>query len=216
MSLMFDDAIGYVTGSDDLFSTAVIGGVLLALSVFVLPALVLQGYLLRVIRETSEGADAIPSFTDWGSLAADGLKLLAVNLVYGVVVGVPLLVAVPVLIPDPTAPTDAALYSLLGLTLAAGVLLNFVLPAAYANLALTGSVVGAFHLKTVFGIALTAEYLVPWLLSQFVLVVGTLVGGALALVAVGVPLLFLVLVLVYYLWGRGVAAATSGRPGPTA
>jgi hypothetical protein len=213
---MLDDAIGYVTGSDDLFSTAVIGGVLLALSVFVLPALVLQGYFLRVIREASEGAEAIPSFTDWGGLAVDGLKLLAVNLVYGVVVGVPLLAAVPVLIPDPTAPTDAALYSLFGLTLGAGFLLNFLLPAAYANLALTGSVVGAFHLKTVLAIAFTAEYLVPWLLSLFVLVVGTLVGGTLVLVAVGLPILFLVFVLVNYLWGRGVGAATSGRRGATA
>jgi hypothetical protein len=213
---MLDDAIGYVTGSDDLFSTAVIGGVLLALSVFVLPALVLQGYLLRVIREASKGAEVIPSFTDWGGLAVDGLKLLAVNLVYGVAVGVPLLAAVPVLIPDPAAPTDAALYSLLGLTLAAGFLLNFLLPAAYANLALTGSVAGAFHLKTVFGIAFTVEYLVPWLLSLFVLAVGTLVGGALALIAVGLPLLFLALVLANYLWGRGAGAATSRRRDATA
>jgi hypothetical protein len=208
---MLDDALGYVTDSDDLLATAVIGGLLVPLSVLVLPGLVLQGYLLRVLRESAAGGTTVPSFTKWGSLFVDGLKLVVVTVSYVVAAGLPLVVGVPLLIPDPSAlpPWGAtAVLSLVGLGV---LLLNFVLPAAYGYVAVTGSVLSAFNLKTVLGVAFTFDYAVPWLLSVFVGGVGLVVGVGLSPLLVGLPLLFVAAVLVVYLWGRGVGEAMSRK-----
>ncbi|MFB6155200.1 MAG: DUF4013 domain-containing protein [Haloferacaceae archaeon] len=208
---MLDDALAYVNGSDDLLSTVVIGGLLVPLSALVLPGLVLQGYLVRVVRESAVGDDVAPSFTEWGTLFVDGLKVLGVTLGYVLAVGVPVAVGVPLLIPDPAAiPTWGAttVFYLLGLL---ALLVHFLLPAACGLFALTGSVASAFNVPSVLSVAFTFEYAVPWLLSVFVGGLGLVVGVSLSPLLVGLPLLFVSLVLTAYLWGRGVGEATARR-----
>jgi hypothetical protein len=49
----------------------------------IVPLLFVAGYVLRVMRQALAGQEpALPAWDDWGGLARDGLKVLAVNLVY--------------------------------------------------------------------------------------------------------------------------------------
>lgn len=201
---MIDDAVSYVTDSDDWLATLVIGGVLFLLSVLVIPAFVLQGYLVRVLRETASGSEELPSFTRWGELLLDGVKLTLLSLVYGVVVAVPLVAFVGLV---SLAPENrvTGLFALLFIPVF-GVLalaLNYVLPVAYTNFASTGSLRAAFDFGVVRRVAFSSEYAIPWLLALVVGAVVGLLGALLSVVLVGIPLLFASNVLVNYLWARG-------------
>lgn len=237
---MLGDALRYPLASEDRVSTLVIGGVLLAVPLLaaLLPVLlgplglvavvvtlpvsvVVQGYLVRVLRSAATGEPAAPSFTDWGTLFVDGLKLLAVSLVYSLVVLVPTIALVVVGVgtftvsggtegatpPTPNAALSAGvLLAFLAVTLLS-VALSYVLPAALTNFALRDSLGAAFDLGTIRQVAFTSDYLVGVLL-------GYVVGGVLATLAlgfsvvlVGIPALFYAQVVTYYCFGRGFADA---------
>ena len=90
---MLEDALRYPLNSEDRVATLIIGGLLLVFSFLLIPAFILQGYLLRVLGSAAAGDEAAPSFTDWGGLLVDGLKLLVVSLVYGLVIAIPFIIA---------------------------------------------------------------------------------------------------------------------------
>jgi hypothetical protein len=233
---MLSDALSFPRGGDDWLPTLLLGGVLTVLGFLILPALVVQGYLVRVANHAAGGERTPPSFTRWGELLVDGVKLFVVTLVYGLLVVVPfvlLTVAVAVFVvpagPEtaiaegaPASATGAtpgggggaalALFALALVVLGvAGVLVAYLLPAAVANFAIEGRLRAAFALRTVVAGALTTDYAVAWVLAVVVAVVGSLVGSALTAVVVGVFVLFYVQVVVVYLVGRGFAAGLSTK-----
>lgn len=230
---MLSDALSFPQRGDDWLPTLILGGVLTLLGVLILPAIILQGYLVRVLDHAARDERAPPSFTEWGGLFVDGLKVLVVNFVYGLVALVPVSVvfaSLVVIVPsgptvdetgmvpvDPgTAPPrlTTGVLVFLGLLVFAVVLLlvvGYVLPAALANLAIEGRFAAAFHLRTILAGAFTSDYAVAWLLAVVVGLVGGLVGSALTAVVVGVFVLFYVQVSVYYLVGRGFAAGLSKK-----
>lgn len=213
---MLGDALSYPLNSDDRIATILVGGVLSALGFLVVPAFIVQGYLVRVLRDAAKGETAAPSFTDWGSLIVDGVKLFVVNLVYSLVVVVPTLAVLALFVPTsvrtdpggvPAQPPDAGfgLVALVGVlvVLLFGLLVAYFLPAAMANFAVEDSLGAAFDLSTIWTAATTGEYFVGWVLALVVGVVGGLVGAALSTIVVGIFVLFYVQVVTYYLWGRG-------------
>jgi hypothetical protein len=204
---MLGDAIGSLRASDDWAATTLIGAVLVVLSVFVLPVFVVQGYLLRVLREAAEGADAAPSFTRWGELFVDGLKAFAVELAYGLVAAVPYVLTLAGV--GVTGSSNLALSVGFLLALVLSLAVSYLLPAAVANFAVEGRLAAAFDLRTVLGVALTWEYLAAVLLAVVVSVVGGVLGGLLAVVLVGFAVLFYVQVVTFHLYGQGYAAALS-------
>ncbi|WP_152041021.1 DUF4013 domain-containing protein [Salinigranum salinum] len=234
---MLSDALSFPRRGDDWLSTLLVGGILTLLGPFVLPAIVLQGYLVRVLDYAARREREPPSFTQWGSLFVDGLKLVVVNLVYGLIGAVPLVVvlglfllpvyteAVPVesgSVPatPATAPpvgggeTGAGLVIFLVLLLVAvllAVVVAYVLPAALANFAIEDRLGAAFDVRTVFAGAFTRDYFIAWVAAVVVGVVGGLVGSALTAVVVGVFVLFYAQVAVYYLVGRGFAAGLAKK-----
>lgn len=220
---MLADAFAFLKNSDDRIPTVLVGGILTVLGVLVLPAFVVQGYLVRVLRGAARGEREAPSFTDWGRLFVDGLKLFVVNLVYGVVVLVPTVVLLAVVGVgtgatgpgmSPTGLPRVALgfagVLLVALVVGLSVGLAYVVPAAMANFAMEGSVRAAFDLRAVVRGALTADYAVSWLLALLVAVVGGSLGSALTVVVVGAFVLFYVQVTAYYLVGRGFARGRGG------
>ncbi len=223
---MLDDALRFPRSGDDWLPTLIIGGVLSLLGVLILPGLVVQGYLVRVLRAGARDESAAPSFTEWGELFVDGLKLLVVNLGYAVATVIPVTIVTAVLAAGTTdAPDPNALLSLVNLgvgllLLVLSLLVTYVLPAAMANFAIQGRLRAAFDVSTVARGAFTWEYAVGWLLGVVVAVVGGLVGVVLSALVVGVFVLFYVQVVVYFLWGRGFAAGLGREPpmrrGPTA
>jgi hypothetical protein len=91
---MFEDALRYPYDEGDGLRSLVIGGLLTLLSVLVLPAILVSGYTLRVLREVDAGDEHLPAFDDWGAMLVDGLKAIAVALVYVLIPAVLLTVAV--------------------------------------------------------------------------------------------------------------------------
>ncbi|MFB6080774.1 MAG: DUF4013 domain-containing protein [Haloferacaceae archaeon] len=214
---MLEDALSFPTTADDWVQTLLVGGVLSLLGILILPAIVVNGYLLRVIR-TAAAERTAPSFTDWGDLLIDGLRLLVLEVVVGVVLLVPLSVVLGIagFFGGVTGSRAVAgVVVLLGL-LVIGVLVllvGYLLPAAVANFAIEDSLAAAVDLRTVADGAFTGDYATAWLLALLVGVVGSLVGTALSVVVVGIFLLFYVQVVASYLIGRGFAAGR-GVEGP--
>lgn len=222
---MLGVALSYPRNSSDWIPTVLIGGILGVLTFLVLPAFILQGYGVRVMKSAATGEGAAPSFTDWGSLLVDGLKLLVINVAYGLVVLIPtgvLLVALvsisSVSTNPPSEPGSAVgVVGLLGLLLVGllGVLVGYFGPAGYANFAREGSLGAAFDVSTIFAAATTGAYLKAWLMAVVLGVVLSLLGTALSVVVVGIFVLFYAQVVTFYLFGRGFAEGLGGRP-PTA
>lgn len=75
----------YPTRREDWVKTLLIGGVLTLFSVLVVPAIVVSGYVLAVIRGRTVGEQAPPGFGDWGTLFVDGLKTWVVGVVYAII-----------------------------------------------------------------------------------------------------------------------------------
>ncbi|KAB1188200.1 MULTISPECIES: DUF4013 domain-containing protein [Haloferax] len=222
---MLSDALQFLTRSDDWVATTIIGGVLSLLSVLILPAIILQGYFVRAMRAAARGEDAAPSFTDWGGLIVDGLKLFVVTLVWSLIAIVPSVIfavvfafgtftvaevtsqpgSVPA--PEPSLNIGLLLLTAVGglLVFALSLLVGYLVPAAGANFAIEGTLSAGFDVRTIVSGAFTGEYAIAWLLAIVVAVVLGTVGGLLSIILVGVFVLFYVQVTTYYLWARGYA-----------
>jgi hypothetical protein len=215
---MLGDALSYPRNSSDWIPTILIGGVLSILGVLVVPAFIVQGYMLRVLRSAAKREDSAPSFTDWGGLIVDGIKLFVVNVAYALVVVVPMILLSVVLgfgsaLSSAGGEPSAAAGLLTGalgvlfvlVVTALGLAVGYFVPAAYANFAVEENLGAAFDVSTIFAAATTSEYFVAWVLAVLIGIVGGLLGSALSIVVVGIFVLFYVQVVTYYLWGRGFA-----------
>lgn len=210
---MLGEALAFPLNGDDRLKTHVIGAACLAFGFLILPAILLQGYLVRVLRAAAEGSDTPPSFDEWGDMLVDGLKLIAVGIGYFLVPFVLYFVAVffvvggGLLTGARGGAVGAGLGVVGGLLLLATFLLflvaGFFLPAGMTNFARTDDVGAAFDVGTVTSGALTSEYLVAWVIAIVVGFLLNFVGSMLAVILVGFLVLFYGQVVTYYLFGRG-------------
>ncbi|QZX99433.1 DUF4013 domain-containing protein [Halobaculum rubrum] len=217
---MLEDALGYPLRTDDRVATLIVGGALIVASVFVLPAFVLQGYLVRVLRSAATGERAAPSFIDWGELFVDGLKLVVVQAAYSLVISVPTVGAVVLFVVGGATGSEAGVaafgtVSLLLLLVATllSILVAYVLPAAMTNFALAGELSAAFDVEAVREAALSGRYLVGVLFGVVLGGVISAVVSPVALILIGIPALFYGQVVAYYCFGRGFAEATDATAG---
>ena len=216
---MLSEAFAFPRRDDGWLETVLIGGVLSFLGFLIIPAIFVNGYLLRVTRAAVEGESEPPRFDDWGDLLVDGILVWVVELVYLGIPGVLLAVLVAsfvVITSVSTSAVGAAPRTSAGIAAVVGFLLlavlatvlvvaAYLLPAALANFARTDDVVAAFHLRTVARAAFTVDYFVAVLLAIGVTVVLGFVGGLLSVILVGVFVLFYLQVVVYHLFGQGFA-----------
>ena len=213
---MIGDALDFVRDSDDWLPTTFIGGLLSVFSVLIVPGLIVQGYLIRVMRDAVDGESEAPSFTRWGELLVDGLKVLVIGLAYSLVVIVPTVLFSFVIGAGAGIGGDSGgvrlftglasiLFFLVVVVLS--LLIAYVIPAAMANFAVEGRLGAAFDFGTIRSVIFTGDYAVAWLVGMVVNVAGGIVGGALTLLVVGVFVVFLSQVLTFYIWGRGFAEA---------
>ncbi|ELZ77352.1 hypothetical protein C455_13485 [Haloferax larsenii JCM 13917] len=220
---MLSDALRFLKRSDDWVATTIIGGVLAVLSVLVIPLFILQGYFVRAMQAAARGDEAAPSFTDWGGLFVDGLKLFVVTFVWSLVSFLPIVAFSAVLgvgsvfVTEATSAPGAApssagglglgILGLVGGLLVFGIVLivGLLIPAAGVNFAINGSLRSGFDVQTILKGALTREYAIAWLLVIAVSVVLGTLGSLLSIILVGFLVLFYVQVTTYYLWARGFA-----------
>ncbi|WP_435174986.1 DUF4013 domain-containing protein [Halorussus sp. AFM4] len=242
---MFETALRYLVDSDDATESLLIGGLLTMLSWLLIPAVLVSGYLQRILARTYAG-DPAPSFDDWGDLLGEGLKAIAVAIAY-FALPIVLLTAVlasllvfsvettvvdsstvtdPSTVVEPVANAGPDLLSVAlvlgGLSLAALTSLAawYVLPAALARLAVEGRLGAAFQFREIAAAATSGSYATGWLAALVVhLVAGGLVGGLASIPLVGWALVPFVIfysnAVAFSLYGQGYRDATSTSRGGT-
>jgi hypothetical protein len=198
---MIQQSLQYLRNDEDSWVTTVlIGGILSLLSPLVIPAILVLGYLVRVVRETMHGNEDAPVFDDWGDLFSDGIRAFIVVFVYGFV---PALVAALVLgggvlsflvvggsasgVAGSLGPRSGLaaglglLVVLVGgvVAFAVSLLAAYVVPAALASLAEREDLSGAFSLRELRPVLTTGTYATAWVSGLGIIFVFGLVAGAL-------------------------------------
>lgn len=76
-------AVRYVTEDKTWLSKLLIGVLMSVLSFLIVPALILQGYVVKIIRRVMSGQwDGLPEWDDWGKLLRDGFFVTVAEIVY--------------------------------------------------------------------------------------------------------------------------------------
>lgn len=228
---MLREALTYPVRGDDAERTLVVGvslslvvglfGRLGVLAIFALvPAVLLAGYALAVVRSTAEAGDsahsttdAPPRFGDFRALAADGARALVVAAGYLLVPTAALAVTVGGAAtggrPEGLG-TTIFVFGAGTVVLVASLAFAYLLPAALAGVAQRGELAGAVERDRLGRLAGDAGYFVSWVTAVVVGASAVVVLGSLA--ALGRPgevaalaLAFYALVVVARLVGRGVS-----------
>lgn len=237
---MLSEALAYPRSGDDPVKTILLGGILsfALLAIFILPILVVVGYLVRILDATANGRDEAPEFENWGELLVDGVKALVVAFVYYLPPTALFIAAiVPLAVggelagatPDSTILTGAGVLTilLLLLSIVMWVVMAYVLFAALANFAYHDDLGAAFDIGTIADAAFTTDYFVAAVLAFIVNGVLNLIILLLTLVTFGLfYLLYIVIgpfinfyvnMVTFRLMGKGFATAlglpTNGADG---
>lgn len=196
---MFDDALSYPSNADDWLKPLLIGGSLMLFSFLIIPAFLVQGYSIRVLRSAAKDEDTPPSFTEWGDLLVDGLKMTIISLCYFI----PCLIVVILLF---VVFSDGGWALLFGVFLLLAVV-AYIYHVALTNFALAESIDAAFELRRIGNAAFTTRYFIA--VSLAVVVGAVLYFVALLLfftyvgVLIGMLVQFYAQVMVFYLLARG-------------
>ncbi|GAB6861816.1 DUF4013 domain-containing protein [Haloplanus litoreus] len=210
---MINESLTYLRTSDDWVTTVLIGGLLTFFGFLLVPVVFVAGYLVRVLRATMHGDDAPPQFDDWGDLAGDGVRALAIVLGYGILPAVLLAVTAVfaglVAGPGPRSGLLVGGVVLVGglLALVLGLLAAYIVPAAVANYAERGRLSAGFAVGDLRPVLTSGTYATAWLLG-FVVVFGAgVVTGLLSVVPlvgtfVGAFVSFYAMAAAYYIVGH--------------
>ncbi|WP_253739178.1 DUF4013 domain-containing protein [Halohasta salina] len=197
---MFEDGLSYPARGDWLGRT-VIGGLLVAFSFLIFPAILVTGYLIDALERTVAGDEEPPAFDDWGTLFIRGLVGTVITIVYSVVPLVVfgglafVLIAVVGIAGGAgdaggiVAGLGVAALLLLGLLLLPVVfLIYYLVPAALTNYAIEDELGAAFDFGTIKPILLSSEYLIAVLLPLVVAVLLWIATSILGLTGIGLLL----------------------------
>lgn len=213
---MISESITYVRNSENWVRTVLIGGLLSLLTVFVVPAFMLTGYALRVLRATMRGDDQPPAFDDWGDLTVDGLKGFVIAAVYALIpavvgIGIAAVAGIGVGLGGDSGLVAGAglLVAMVGLllTLVLGLVAFYVIPAALANYAEEGRIGAGFDFGELRPVLTSGTYATGWLMAAAVVFAAAVVSAVLNVIPflgllVGAFLGFYAAVAAYYIIGR--------------
>jgi len=143
----------------------------------------LSGYSLEITRRVIRGdAQLLPEWKEWGTFTTDGLKVIALVLVYALpMIVVAVLVGVPAgFLQESGSRVPLAMGELLSVlttlaSIAWGIVLAFLLPAAIGLLADRGNLAAAFRFGEVIG--LVRNNFTTYLVTVLIGWVAALVGG---------------------------------------
>jgi hypothetical protein len=185
------EAVTYPTESDDFAVTILIGGGLTILSFLIVPAILVTGYIVSVLRARYDGQPAPPSFGDWETLLMDGLKASAIGLVYMLV---PLLVggvlvggSVLALATESRSGAALGFGGIFGSFLLMGVLsviFGYIAAAGVLNFAHRGSIADGFDFERIGTLATSGDYVVAWAAVIGISIVISVINGMLNFVPI--------------------------------
>jgi len=213
---MLEDGFSYPL-RDDWIGRIVIGGVLGFLTVLVVPAFLIVGYLVRVLEKTIGGDEVPPEFTDWGDLLMKGVIGTIIGIAYTVVpvVAYGVVIAVVAGTGGAVGGDAGALIGAVGVLLALAFvpvlfLVYYAVPAALSAYAARGELGAAFDPDLLKPALLSTEYLVAVLMPIVVAVVTWIATAVLAVTVVGLLLVpfvqFYGQVAVFRMFGTAFAA----------
>lgn len=202
---MLSDALSYPQSGDG-WRSVLIGGLLTFFSWLLLPAFLVWGYYVRVLRGAALEKENAPRFEDWGDLLIDGFKSFLIFLGYVflpfLLVGVFLFSAVSVGGED----SGIVLFLLVGLVGTVFLLGMFYLfPVAVTAFALTDRLGAAFELRSIVESAFTGDYAIGVLLAV-VLRVGVRMASGM--------LLYIVQIVLVFVLGFGVLGLSEANADP--
>jgi hypothetical protein len=227
---MLEDGFSYPL-RDDWIGRIVIGGVLGFLSVLVVPAFLIVGYLVRVLEGTIRGDEVPPEFTDWGDLLMKGVIGTIIGVAYTVipVVAYGVVIAVVAGTGGAVGGDAGALIGAVGVLLALAFipvlfLVYYAVPAALSAYAARGELGAAFDPDLLKPALFSTEYLVAVLMPIVVAIVTWIATVVLAVTVVGLLLVpfvqFYGQVAVFRMFGTAFATVNdrvegaSGGAGP--
>jgi hypothetical protein len=220
MAIDLERVVTYPTNSDDWIKTVLIGGVLTLLSVLIVPAFFVYGYVVRVLRAGIDDAEEPPVFDDWGTLLKEGVIAFVIVIVYQLI---PLLVfavtvggSLAAIGTGSDAGAGAGIVGLLGglaLFTVLALVFGYVTLIGLANYAHVGTFGSAFDVDVIRSVATDGAYAIPWLYGVGILIAAAVVAGLLNIVPVlgaivGVFVTFYGQVAAAWVWGRGFGDAT--------
>lgn len=183
----------------------------------VLGQLVIMGWGAEIIRRVVRGADVPIPELDFGAQLSDGFKLFVISLVYalpiiviGLVMGIVMGVSSSVLDYD-TAQTVTMISSIcFGLiNIVFGILIAFLIPAAFANYAIKGNISDGLRIGEIFG--LVKNNLSAYLLVFVGIIIGSFVAS-LGSIACGIGVLLTAVyanAIMMHLYGQAYKKATA-------
>ena len=202
---MLSAAINYPRESDHVLKTVLIGGVLSLLSVLIIPAFILGGYGIRVLRHTTLGDDELPQFDDWGKLVVDGFKGFAIAIGY---------LLAPIVLFGLSIVALSGTLQTVGVAVSAIAYLAAIysLPAATTVFAREERVGAAFTTNNLRPILTSRRYVGGWLRALVVSFAAGFIMGVIALVPIlgaiaGVFIGFYMNLVISHLFGHAVADA---------
>lgn len=171
---MIEDGLSYPVRGDWV-GRILIGGVLGLLSVFVIPAFAILGYLVRVLERTVAGDDEPPEFDDWGDLFAKGVVATLIALAYSIVpvVAYGIVISAIAGVGSGIGGDVGALIGVTGALLALAFIpvllfIYYAVPAALTAYAARGEVSAAFDAEILKPTLFSAEYLLAVLMPLLV------------------------------------------------
>lgn len=234
---MLTESINYLRESDDVFKTVFVGGILVLVSFLLIPAFTVVGYLMRVVRRTSDGDDEAPTFEsvdDGVEMTMEGLKGFVVIFVYSLIPAVVggVLIGGAIMSFIFGGATDSGGFLGLGflgfvlgvlLSVVLGIAAAYVIPAALSNVAQKGTIGAGFEFGVLGSVLTSGTYVRGWLLAFGVVILGGILLSVLSIVpllgtVVGVFVQFYFLVAAYYIightWGDLVTASMPDGDAP--
>jgi hypothetical protein len=191
---MLEDGLSYPVRGDWI-GRIIIGGVLGFLSLLVIPAFVIVGYLVRVLEQTIAGDEVPPEFDDWGDLLMTGIVGTVITIAYTIVpvIAYAILVAVVLGTGGALGGDAGALIGVVGALLALAFipilfLVYYAVPAALSAYAARGEMGAAFDVDLLKPTLLSTEYLVAVLMPIVVAVITWIVAGVLTATFIGIVL----------------------------
>ena len=212
---MFNESINYLRSSEEWVKTVLIGGVLSLLGFLIVPAILVVGYLMRVLRARMHGDEEPPVFDEWGDMLREGAYGFAIAIAYGIVPAIIGAVLIAVGVGGAVAGGDSGASALVGglvalvgalVLLVLGLAVAYVLPAALANYVDTERFGSAFSVSDLRPVLFSGKYATAWAIGLVVVLVAGFVGGLLNVVpilgaVVAAFLSFYAIVAAYYCVG---------------
>ncbi|MGM0591075.1 MAG: DUF4013 domain-containing protein [Halobacteriota archaeon] len=191
MAIDIEAMAKYPMESDDWMMTILIGGVLSIFSFLIIPAFILYGYFVRVLRAGMANNPEPPQFDDWGGMLVEGLVAFVIGLVYQII---PIIVfwvtvggSIMAMASGSNAGVGAGFLGLIG-----GGLISFILALVFgyvgmvgvANYAHEGNLGAGFDIGVITDVAFSGKYAIPWLYGVGFLIVAAIIVGVLNIVPI--------------------------------